>query len=97
MTLAESSLCWAYSSASMIRRSLKNFYENHKDDIDLNLSPTEKSEIKKWLDENEFHLILRSQIVMNPIPKRIQKAKTAPQRAQHEVHYIKEASERVGI
>ena len=79
----------------MIRRSLKDFYKNHKDDTDLNLTLTEKTEIEKWLDENEFHSILRSQIVMNPIPKRIKKAETAAQRARHEVHYIKEASERV--
>ena len=79
----------------MIRRSLKEFYEKHKDDVDLNLSLAEKHEIEKWLDENEFHSILRSQIVMNPIPKRIKKADTAYQRAPHEVHYIKESSERV--
>ena len=81
----------------MIRRSLKDFYKRHKDDTDLNLTLTEKVEIEKWLDENNFHSILRSQIVMNPIPKRIKKAETATQRARHEVHYIKEASERVSL
>ena len=91
---AESSLCWAYSSASMIRRSLKDFYKKHKD-ADLNLTSTEKAKIEKWLDENKFHSILRSQIIMNPIPKRIKKDKSKNERAPRETHYIKEASERV--
>ena len=81
----------------MIRRSLKDFYKRHKDDTDLNLTLTEKAEIEKWLDENEFHSILRSQITMNPIPKRVKKGETESVRAPHEAHYIKEASERVSL
>ena len=79
----------------MIRRSLKDFFEKHKDDPDLGLTSVEKAEIEKWLDENKFHSILRSQIVMNPIPKRVKKEETKSVRNQHETHYIKEASERV--
>ena len=79
----------------MIRRSLKSFFKKHKDAADLNLTLAEKDEIKNWLDRNDLHSILRSQITMNPIPKRIQKGKTQSDRAQHETHYIKEASERV--
>ena len=92
---AESSLCWAYSSASMIRRSLKDFFKKHENDKDLGLNSTQKAKIKKWLDENKFHSILRSQIVMNPIPKRVKKEETKSVRNQHETHYIKGASERV--
>ena len=70
----------------MIRRSLKDFYKKHKDDADLNLTSTEKTEIEEWLDENKFHSILRSQIVMNPIPKRIKKDKSKSERAPRESH-----------
>ena len=91
----DSSLCWAYSSASMIRRSLIDFWQKHKDDADLNLTPGAKSYIRCWLEDNEFHSILRSEIVMNPIPKRIKRGRTRAERARHEKYYIKEASERV--
>ena len=90
--LGQSSLCWAFSSASMLRRSLKDFFDKHKD---LNLTSTEQIEIENWLMEDKFHLILRGQITMNPIPKRIKKGETAAQRNLHERHYIKECSERV--
>ena len=79
----------------MLRRSMKDFYQKHKDDIDLNLTPTEKVELEAWLEENKLHSILRSQITMNPIPKRIKKGATATVRAPHEAHFIKECSERV--
>ena len=91
----DSGLCWAFSSSSMLRRSMKDFYWKHKDDIDLNLTSTEKAELEKWLDDNKLHSILRSQITMNPIPKRIKKVATAAVRNQHEAHYVKECSERV--
>ena len=81
----------------MIRRSLKDFFKKHKDDIDLNLTPTEKAELETWLEENKLHSILRSQITMNPIPKRIKKGATAAARNQHEAHYIKECAERVSL
>ena len=77
----------------MIRRSLKDFLKKHKDVLKLTLA--EQTEIEKWLDENEFHSILRQQIAMNPIPKRIKKGETAAQRAPHEVHSIVDCSERV--
>ena len=81
----------------MIRRSLKDFLKNHKDDVDLNLTLTEKDEILKWLNQNDFHSILRSQITMNSIPKRIRKEESKYDRAEHETHYIKDFSERVGL
>lgn len=79
----------------MLRRSLKDFYEKHKDDLDLNLNLTEKNELEAWLEDNKFHSILRSQIIMNPIPKRVKKGATKAARAPHEAHFIKSCSERV--
>ena len=93
----DSSLCWAYASASMLRRSMKDFYEKHKNDIDINLTPAEQADLESWLEDNKLHSILRSQITMNPIPKRIKKGETASVRGQHEVHYIRECSERVSL
>ena len=81
----------------MIRRSLKDFWQRHKDDVDLGLTSNEKLDIKWWLEQNEFHSILRQQIVMNPIPKRIKKGESSSVRGPHEAHYIKEASERVSL
>ena len=97
LTSDNSSLCWAFSSASMIRRSLKDFYEKHKDDTDLSLTSAEKTELETWLDDNKLHSILRNQIIMNPIPKRIKKEETLAVRNLHEAHYIKECSERVSL
>ena len=79
----------------MIRRSLIDFWQKHKDDYDLGLTYYGKLDIKFWLGENEFHSILRSQIVMNPIPKRVKKGETRVERARHEKYYIKESSEKV--
>ena len=79
----------------MLRRSMKDFYEKHKDDIGLNLTSTDKAELETWLEENKLHSILRSQVTMNPIPKRIKKGATAAVRNQHEAHYVKECAERV--
>lgn len=93
----EASLCWVYSSSSMLRRSMKDFYNKHKDDADLDLTSTEKTEIETWLEDNALHSILRSQITMNPIPKRVLKEATGDQRNPHEAHYIKDASERMAF
>ena len=79
----------------MIRRSLKDFYEKHKNDSDLRLSWSDKTEIVDWLNDNKFHSILRSQITMNSIPKRIKKEQAAALRGPHEVHTNKHFSERV--
>ena len=79
----------------MLRRSLKDFYDKHKDDTDLNLTSGEKTELENWLKEDKFHSILIQQITMNPIPKRTKKEETKAQRVQHETHFIKECSERV--
>ena len=81
----------------MLRRSLKDFFDKHKDDVDLNLTSKDKIELENWLEENKFHLILRQQITMNPIPKRIKKGESNNERARHEGHFIKECSERVSL
>jgi hypothetical protein len=76
---------------------MKDFYDKHKDDADLNLTSTQKADIETWLEKNELHSFLRSQITMNPIPKRVLKEATARQlqRHPHEAHILKDASERV--
>ena len=79
----------------MLRRSLKDFYGKHKNDADLNLTIREKCELENWLNEDKFHSILRQQITMNPIPKRIKKGETAAERNPHEAHSNKACSERV--
>ena len=56
----------------------------HKDDPDLNLTTKDKSEIEEFVKSNKFHFILRNQILMNPIPKRLKKGETEEQRAPHE-------------
>ena len=81
----------------MLRVSLKSFYERHKNDADLNLTPTEKTEINIWLNEHNFHLILRKQITMNPIPKRIRTEETPARRNRHEAHSIMFFSEKVSL
>ena len=81
----------------MIRRSLKSFYKEHKDDADLNLTLAEKVDIEELLNRNDFHSILRSQITMNAVPKRIKKGESEVDRAGHEAHLIKEFSERVSL
>lgn len=81
----------------MLRRSLKDFFDKHKDDTDLRLSRRQKRALEIWLDGNGFHSVLRQEITMNPIPKRIKKSETRAQRNLHEAHYIKECSERVSF
>ena len=79
----------------MIRRSLIAFFTKHKDDLDLNLTDAEKSEIKKFIKSNRFHFILRNQIVMNPIPKRLKKEENEQERGHHEYHSLNIFLERV--
>ena len=93
--LGESYLCWAFASSTMIRRSLIAFFEKYKDDSNLNLTDEEKSEIDTFVKSNKFHFILRNQIVMNPIPKRLKKEETEEQREAHEFHSLNVFLERV--
>ena len=79
----------------MIRRSLIAFFAKYKDDYNLNLTDTEKSEIETFVKSNKFHFILRNQIVMNPIPKRLKKGETEEQREAHEYHSLNVFLERV--
>ena len=85
----------------MIRRSLVKFFKDHKDDLDTNglplLTNQEKTDIEHFVTSNEFHFILRNQIVMNPIPKRIKKEETGSQRGQHETNFIRGCLTRVSI
>ena len=91
----QSYLCWAYSCSTMIRRSLIYFFMNHKDDLDLNLTIEEKCDLEYEIKSNKFHFILRNQILMNPIPKRLKKEETEAQRGPHETHPIGAFLERV--
>ena len=61
----------------------------------MNLTNSEKSEIEKFIRSNKFHFILRNQIVMNPIPKRLKKEETEEQREAHEFHSLNVFLERV--
>ena len=79
----------------MIRRSLIAFFTKYKDDSNLNLTDSEKLEIKTFVTSNKFHFILRNQIVMNPIPKRLKKEETEEEREPHENHPLRVFLERV--
>ena len=79
----------------MIRRSLIAFFFKHKDDLDLKLTDSEKSELETFVTSNRFRFILRNQIVMNPIPKRLKKGETEQQREDHERVSLKVFLERV--
>ena len=83
----------------MIRRALVKFFIDHKADVDQNglslLTSQEQTDIENFVKSNEFHFILRNQIVMNPIPKRIKKQETAIRRAPHETNFIRGCLTRV--
>ena len=85
----------------MIRRALVKFFKDHKADLDQNgrpiLTSQEQTDIEKFVTSNEFHFILRNQIVMNPIPKRIKKQENATQRNPHEANFIQGCLIRVSI
>ena len=88
-------MCWAFASSTMIRRSLIAFFTKHKDDSDLYLTDEEKSEIENFATSNRFHFILRNQIVMNPIPKRLKEEETEKERERHENHSLQVFLQRV--
>ena len=85
----------------MIRRALVKFFNDHKADVDQNglplLTSHEQTDIEQFVKSNEFHFILRNQIVMNPIPKRLKKEETGDQRAPHETNFIRGCLTRVSI
>ena len=91
----ESYLCWAFGCSTMIRRSLIAFFVKYKNDSNLNLTNAEISEIETFVKSNKFHFLLRNQIVMNPIPKRLKKEETEEQRGPHEYHSLSIFLERV--
>ena len=93
----DSSLCWAFAVASMLHRSLIYFYNQYKNDDDLHLTEEEKKDIEDWLinEDKKFVSILRQQITMNPIPKRIKKGETAIQRHSHENESLQKCFYRV--
>ena len=79
----------------MIRRSLIAFFAKYKDNLNLNLTDAEKTEIESFIKSNRFHFILRNQILMNPIPKRLKKEETEQEREAHEFHSLNVFLERV--
>ena len=68
---------------------------NHKDDPDLNLTIEEKCDLEYLIKSNKFHFILRNQILMNPIPKRLKNGQTGDSRCPHETHSLGAFLERV--
>ena len=70
----ETSFCWAYSIATMLRQSLRMLVANIKTkypDYDFN-------ETLNYLNQSKFHKRLRDEITMIPIPKLKISAKTCP-------------------
>ena len=69
---------------SKIRRK----FMNHRDNPDLNLTAEEKCDLDYLIKSKKFHFILRNQILMNSIPKRLKKRETGQQRGPHETHSL---------
>ena len=63
-----SSLCWAFAIATMLRQSLKMFLSNLNPVTNL-IRPHKIAEALAKLSENKFHVRLRNEIIMLPIPK----------------------------
>ena len=59
----ETSFCWAFAISSMLRQSLKRYFNT----LDLT-NPDILNALSK-LDKNEFHKRLRNELIMIPIPK----------------------------
>ena len=82
--LGNSSLCWAFASATMLRNSLLLFFKEYRG----SLSSVEQTNVENTIKSDDFHRILWNQITMGPIPKRIKVTETAEQRVQHELNDI---------
>ena len=89
----ESSLCWAFAIATMIRSALKYFLRQNK----KNMTQDVIDKVNELLQRNDFHSYLRKQIIMNPIPKRIKKDESAEERRSHEVHRLRSAALQVRL
>ena len=59
----ETAFCWAFAISSMLRQSLKRYFNT----LDLT-NPNILSALSK-LDKNEIHKRLRNELIMLPIPK----------------------------
>ena len=68
----------------MLRVSLLLFFNKHRG----HLSPEEQKDVENFVKNDNFHGILRTQITMGPIPKRIKMEETAEQRAPHEYNML---------
>ena len=90
--VGESNLCWAYSIATMIRHSLLRFFEQNRGNVD---AATQQNVLNR-LRSNEFHFYLRNELIMVPIPKRVQRNLQNHQR-DSETHDVYAALLRVNI
>ena len=83
----------------MIRRSLLDFFNRHKYDINDNgafkLSFEERVAAETFIKNVDFHRILRNQLIFNPIPKRMKTKLNEFDRADHERHSIRGFVKRV--
>ena len=69
-SIGETSLCWAYSIATMIRHTLSKFVNDLKPKFPVH----DFSDALDYLGNKQFHKRIRDEIIMIPIPKlRIQK------------------------
>ena len=59
----ETAFCWAFAISSMLRQSLKRYFNT------LDLSNPDILSALSELDKNEFHKRLRNELIMIPIPK----------------------------
>ena len=62
--LGETSFCWAFSIATMLRQSLKIFLKT----LPATYSSHTLNALQK-IEENDFHKQLRNELIMLPIPK----------------------------
>ena len=69
-SIGETSLCWAYSIATMLRHTLSKFVNDLKPKFPVH----DFSDALDYLGNKQFHKRIRDEIIMIPIPKlRIQK------------------------
>ena len=81
----ETLFCWAFAISSMLRQSLKRYFNT----LDLT-NPDILNALSK-LDKNEFHKRLRNELTMIPIPK----AKRVLDNTQ--AHVVDSAIDRVSL
>ena len=104
---ADTYLCWAFTTATMLRQSLKLFISQHKSmlntlvdsepvDAALKKLGVEKKGDKKLNDEKQsdsFHRQLRNELILLPIPKN--PSNDNNQFLPSQAHYLDMAIDRV--